>query len=178
MSNELFDILLPILRTSSTWVPLYIAIIVYLIWQNRLKSWIPILSLLCLIAVSDTLSSRVVKSAVGRARPCQIVDQYPETIVRVHCGSGYSFTSSHATNHFALAILIPFVCGFRQRWVRWSFIFWALSIGFSQIYVGVHYPFDVICGSILGAGIGIVFVKLYKSYALPKLSSQSVPPIV
>lgn len=171
-SNSIFDVVLPFLRGSKNWIPLYCFIIVFLIVKHRVKSVIPILSLIVLIGISDTLSSRIIKNTVQRARPCHIVDQYPETIVRVHCGSGYSFTSSHATNHFALAFFLPLLLGLKRKWVNWSFIIWAASISISQVYVGVHYPLDIFFGSLLGTSVALFCGSLYSRWAIPLLNNQ------
>jgi undecaprenyl-diphosphatase len=75
------------------------------------------------------------------------------------CGGLYSFVSSHATNAFNVALLsLLFI---KKRWYSISIIIWALVIGYSRIYLGVHYPGDVLCGSLLGAFIGWGMYKLY-----------------
>ena len=91
----------------------------------------------------------------------------------VPCGSGYSFPSSHATNHFAAAVFIIFTFVEKRRWLKWSLLAWATSIAFGQVYVGVHYPLDVICGGILGSGIGWLGAFLFEKY-LKKWSLKSV----
>ncbi|RYD69937.1 MAG: phosphatase PAP2 family protein, partial [Sphingobacteriales bacterium] len=83
-------------------------------------------------------------------------------IHRVPCGSGYSFPSAHATNHFAIAIFLIFV--FYSKWkpVLPLGLFWAFIISFSQIYVGVHYPVDTMVGALLGTTIGLITASIYK----------------
>ncbi|MBK8556199.1 MAG: phosphatase PAP2 family protein [Lewinellaceae bacterium] len=75
-------------------------------------------------------------------------------IRRVSCGGGYSFTSSHAANHFAVAVFLAAVFGGLSRWLRPGLLLWAAVISFAQVYVGVHYPGDVLAGALLGAIIG------------------------
>jgi len=82
----------------------------------------------------------------------------------VHCGSGYSFTSSHATNHFALAVFIFLTLGKLGWYFRWPFILWATIIAYSQVYVGVHFPLDIISGAILGTLIGFILAILFNRY--------------
>src|SRR5690606_19825850 len=98
---------------------------------------------------------------VERLRPCNDIELREDIIVRVRCGSGYSFTSSHATNHFAMAVMLTFL--FYRRWkhVLWLSLFWAAAISFSQIYVGVHYPGDILVGALLGSTIGVINGSIY-----------------
>jgi len=82
-------------------------------------------------------------------------------LVKGECGGLYGFVSSHASNSFNVAFLsLMFI---RKRWYSVSMILWALLIGYSRIYLGVHYPGDVICGSLLGALTGWGVYKLYES---------------
>jgi membrane-associated phospholipid phosphatase len=69
----------------------------------------------------------------------------------VHCGSGYSFTSSHAANHTALAVII--LCLWNEKWNKKHvfILLWATLIGYAQVYVGVHYPLDILGGMLVGA---------------------------
>ncbi|RZL15228.1 MAG: phosphatase PAP2 family protein, partial [Pedobacter sp.] len=81
---------------------------------------------------------------------------------RVPCGSGYSFPSAHATNHFGIAVFLILV--FYKKWkpILPLGLLWAFSIAFAQVYVGVHYPVDIICGSLLGTLLGFISFRLVK----------------
>ncbi|MBK9689235.1 MAG: phosphatase PAP2 family protein [Saprospiraceae bacterium] len=112
---------------------------------------------------SDSVSSQLIKKTVKRERPCRnSAVEHP--VVRIRCGSGYSFTSSHATNHFAIAVFLSLTMGGVFRKIRIPLILWALVIGISQIYVGVHFPLDVACGSIIGIAIGWLWAKVFMNY--------------
>lgn len=93
---------------------------------------------------------------VGRIRPCHTL---PDIRLLVPCGGGKSFPSSHAVNNFAFAILL----GSFFKEYKFHFIILASLVAFSRVYVGVHYPSDVIFGSILGCIIGFVFVYLHRN---------------
>jgi len=164
ITNPIFDAILPIMRHKETWIPLYVACILWIIYRNRTKAWIPLLAIAVTMTLSDTISSKVIKKTVKRQRPCQVKEIHPQTIIRVHCGSGYSFTSSHATNHFTLAWLLPILLGFKQQWFKWLCFTWAGVISLSQIYVGVHYPVDIICGALLGSLLGYTVLRFYTKY--------------
>ncbi len=174
LTHPVLDVILPIMRHKETWIPVYLACILWIIYRNRSKAWIPLLAIAITMTVSDTLSSKLIKKSVKRPRPCQVVEQFPETIVRVGCGGGYSFTSSHATNHFTLAWLLPILLGVTKRWFRWLCLFWAGLISISQVYVGVHYPIDIVCGALLGSILGYTVLRLYRQYCLPLLSHEPI----
>ena len=93
---------------------------------------------------------------------------------RVSCGGGYSFPSSHAANHFALAVFLIGIFGFAGQWQQKALLAWAGLIAFSQVYVGVHYPLDVICGAILGVLAGYLSLYFWRKYVLklPLFSHQ------
>lgn len=112
-------------------------------------------------AIADSTSSSLIKPEVMRIRPCNDVVFKDQIKLRVRCGSGYSFPSSHATNHFALGMFLLVI--FYKRWkpIIWLSLGWAASISYAQIYVGVHYPIDILAGAILGSIIGIVTATVF-----------------
>jgi undecaprenyl-diphosphatase len=116
-----------------------------------------VLVLIVTIAFSDQLNSFWIKQIFGRIRPCHVLE---DVHLLVSCGSGYSFPSSHAVNNASAAVVLSF---FYRKWI-WAFSVFAGLVGFSRIYVGVHYPSDVLAGFILGAACGavvlLVFVRL------------------
>jgi membrane-associated phospholipid phosphatase len=155
------DAIMPIWREKKTWIPLYLALAALSIYRFKLKGLYLILALGLAVGLADTISSKVIKPAVHRLRPCNDPALKEEVKLLVHCGSGYSFTSSHASNHFAVAAFLSLTLGFFYRWMRWPLHLWAASIAWGQVYVGVHYPFDVICGAFLGLLIGNIVAKSY-----------------
>jgi len=141
------------------WVPLYLAVLIYLGLKFKRKFFVVLLFIILAATMADQLSV-LIKNLVQRPRPCH----EPALDGLVHmfnneCGGQYSFVSSHATNSFNVALLsLLFI---RKRWFTISIILWATIIGYSRIYLGVHYPADVICGSILGASVGWLNYKLF-----------------
>lgn len=154
-SNSFFDSVLPWIRDKYHWIPLYILVVAAIIYKHRLKSWIFILGAVLTILVSDGVSSKIIKPTVERPRPCHEASGLDNVTLRVGCGSGYSFTSSHATNHFAIAAYLIFIPLILSLGLRMIFLVWAGSICYAQVYVGVHYPLDVFVGGILGYFIGL-----------------------
>lgn len=162
LSNSFFDWLMPLLRNRFFWAPLYLFIIIFCIRQYKKLGLYIIGGILLTFALGDMISSRFIKPSVNRLRPCNEVALSGEIITRVPCSGGKSFPSSHATNHFGIAVFIIGV--FYREWkaILPIGLLWAASISFAQIYVGVHYPLDVLCGTLLGTFLGIFCLFLYK----------------
>jgi undecaprenyl-diphosphatase len=141
-----------------SWLPFYAVIIGYLIYAYRVKAIMLILIIALLITASDQGSVHLFKNVFERLRPCH----NPELEGLVHlvndrCGGKFGFVSSHAANAFALAsFLIPFV---RYKWAIFVLLFWAAIVGYSRIYLGVHYPGDIIGGAAFGCLLGFIFNK-------------------
>jgi len=148
------NFLLPWWRNKLFWVPFYVFLLFFLFQNFGKQAWYFVIGVLLTIVIADTLSSQVMKKNIRRPRPChQEVSDHAVHLL-IPCGSGYSFTSSHATNHFALSGFLFITLGRRMRRRPWWLIFWAASIAYAQVYVGVHYPLDVIAGALLGWVIG------------------------
>jgi len=154
LSNPVFDALLPWFREKWFWMPVYLFVAVFALLNFRGRGWIVLLGLVLAAGLADFTSSTLVKKSVQRLRPCNNVEMFDQLQLRVPCGGGYSFTSSHAANHFAAAVFLIGVFGGLARWLRPVALTWAGLIAFSQVYVGVHYPGDVLFGAALGSAIG------------------------
>ncbi len=157
------DALAPLWRDKRFWIPLYLALAGWAVWRFRWRGLYWLLALALTVAVSDTLSSRVIKPLVARVRPCRTPELQADLHLLVHCGSGYSFTSSHAANHFAVAAFLFATIGLWHRRMRWLWWLWAASIAYAQVYVGVHYPGDVLAGALLGSLTGWALARAYNA---------------
>lgn len=172
LGNPLFDAVLPLFREKWFWAPLYLFIGAF-VWLNfGKKGWLIVLGLVVAAGLSDFTSSTLIKKNVQRLRPCNDPAMVERVALRTSCGSGYSFTSSHAANHFAAAVFIIGVFGGLARWVRPAALGWAATIALSQVYVGVHYPGDVICGALLGSAIGWWTVLTFRRFG--RMLGQSI----
>ncbi len=167
--NAFLDMIMPYWRNKLFWSPLYVFLLFYILLNYKLKGFYFILLLAAVITVADTTSSKIIKKSVQRIRPCNDVKVKKNVQLLVRCGSGYSFTSSHATNHFAVATFLIFTLFRRYRWAKIALIFWAASIAYGQVYVGVHYPLDVLSGAFLGIIVGILFVMIYSRFGAFKI---------
>jgi undecaprenyl-diphosphatase len=160
VNSPFFDQVMHAISGKLIWVPLYLAILVYLAITYKKKFFVILIFIILGVVLADQISVQVFKNTFQRLRPCH--EPALEGLVHLfngECGGLYGFVSSHATNSFNVALIsLLFI---RKRWYTISIVIWALVIGYSRIYLGVHYPGDVICGSMLGALVGWSMYKLY-----------------
>lgn len=159
--NPFLDAVMPYWRDKKTWIPLYLFLAIFSIYKFKIKGLYLILAIALTVGVADTVSSKIIKKSVKRIRPCNDATLDFEVRIVHTCGGGYSFTSSHATNHFAIAMFISMTLGQYYRRIRWPFFLWAATIALGQVYVGVHYPLDVFCGAILGTLLAYILARIY-----------------
>ncbi|TCZ72198.1 phosphatase PAP2 family protein [Flaviaesturariibacter aridisoli] len=165
--NSLFDAVLPFVRNSVTWLPLYVFLLLFIMANFRRSGWI-VLYTACTAALTDTFSSTIIKNLVYRQRPCSAPDMIGQVRFIVnYCPISSSFTSSHAANHFGIATFLYFILRpVIGRWAAAGFV-WAGVIAYAQIYVGVHYPIDVSAGALLGIGTGWGLYRLFVRHTGP-----------
>jgi undecaprenyl-diphosphatase len=160
--NSFFDFLMFWISSSIVWIPLYLFFAFLLFKVYNRGFWLPLISVILIVGLADLASVELFKNVFERLRPCH----NPEFDGIVHlvnnkCGGRYSFVSSHAANMFSLATSLWFFI--RVKYPK-SFIllaFWAALIGYSRIYLGVHFPADVVGGSFLGILVGYLGFKIY-----------------
>jgi undecaprenyl-diphosphatase len=170
-TNSIFDWLLPVWRDKYFWLPVYMFIILFSVFNHGNKSYWFILFLLAAVGSADLVSSHLVKKTIKRTRPCNDIN-VDQVRSLVECGSGYSFSSSHAANHFAISYFLYATLGFRYRKIRGWLIAWAISVGYAQVYVGLHFPIDILAGMIIGILMAKLFVWSYK------ISGRAIPDFV
>ena len=152
--NIYFDSILPFARTPFFWTPIYLFLVVFVFINFGKKAWWWVCGFLLTVSLTDIISSRIIKPLVARPRPC--MDEVFSMKVRLMagCGGNGSFTSSHAANHFGIAMFLFITLKhFLPRSIYLVF-FWATIICYAQVYVGVHYPTDIIGGALVGLFIG------------------------
>jgi undecaprenyl-diphosphatase len=179
-TNRFLDSVFPWWRDANTWIPLYLFLVVFALMNFKKKAFPWILFALVTVVLTDQCSSTLLKHWVARPRPCQegfLIGQM--RLLLSGCSGGYSFTSSHATNHFGFATFVYLTT--RSVLGRWGklFFIWAATISYGQVYVGVHYPLDVLCGALLGCCIGYVTAYFFnQKIGLPSFSEEPSTPAV
>ncbi len=155
LQNGFFDFLLPILTNLDYWrIPLGLMVISLLIFGKK-KGRITVLLLVLGIALSDQLCNSVLKPLIQRIRPCNVLENIH---LLVNCTRAYSFPSSHAMNIFTGCFLLSY----SYRKIRLFFLIIAILVSYSRVYVGVHYPFDVLAGVVLGIFCAFIIIALLK----------------
>lgn len=163
--HSIMDKVMPVLRDPYTWIPLYIFMLYYAIRKGKSKAWSFILLSVLTVAITDSLTAQILKPLFGRLRPCY--DPELSSIIRglVDCGGLYSMPSNHAANHFGLAAFWYFSIK-KMNNKKWSWLWvWAALICYAQVYVGKHYPFDVLVGSVTGFITGLGISRLFTYWA-------------
>ena len=180
LSAPWLDDIMLILRNPITWIPLYIFMLFWILKFDRIITLKFICFSIVCFAITDYSTAHFFKPFFDRLRPCY--DSETVSIVRgiIGCGGKYSFPSSHAANHFGLASFWYYSIYLlsTQKW-RWLWI-WAFLISFAQVYVGVHFPLDIVGGALLGIITGLVLARLFQAWIgllpakSPKNSSLSL----
>jgi undecaprenyl-diphosphatase len=155
---------------KNSWLPFYALLIAFFAYTKRLGAVWVLVAVALAIAGADQITSGFMKPFFERLRPCHA----PDLAGMVHnvgkCGGQYGFASSHAANTFALATLLWLV--FRKDYPQFVLMFgWAAVVSYSRIYVGVHYPADILVGGAIGAGCGWLAFVLYRT-ALARIQTR------
>lgn len=159
------DFIFPILRYPKNWIPLYVFLLCYAIFKFRWKALPWILFAVTCITLTDQISSHVLKGFFDRLRPCQQPGLREMARLLVdHCPENASFPSSHAVNHFGIATFFFFTLRVYFKQWTWLFFLWAGAICYAQVYVGVHYPGDVLGGAVLGFLLGLIPTFFFRRY--------------
>lgn len=147
------DDLMLLLRQPYTWIPLYLFFLLFF-YSNCRKYLLPIVALsLVTFAITDFTSASIIKPFFERLRPCH--DPTLQFAINniAGCGGLFGMPSSHASNHFGLATFWFLVIKHTLN-LRWFWLFgWAFIICYAQVYVGVHFPGDILVGALLGIAV-------------------------
>jgi len=169
--NSLFDTVLPFTRETFFWVPFYVFLVLFAIINFKKFGLLWVLFLIVNIILSDQISSAVIKEHFYRLRPCRDVEIADQVrFLAKNCGVNSSFISSHAANHFAAAMFIFTTLKQKisiNKW--WALIFlWAFIPCYAQIYVGVHFPADILGGIFVGLVLGYLVGYLFNTLIVKK----------
>ena len=163
--NAVFDLILPYFRDGVFWAPLYIFLLAFMTLNYGKKGWWWSLGFICTVAIADLTGARI-KELIERPRPCWDPEMIqPVRLLAKHCVQSFSFVSNHAANHFGIAAYVSITLyPLFRRWIYVIYI-WAFFISYAQIYVGVHYPLDILGGAALGTISGLLTANIFRDKA-------------
>ena len=156
------DSIIPLVRNQYFWAPLYLFLLLLALINRQWRGLLWCLGFLLAFALADHISAFILKPLIGRIRPCNDPAMAGALHLLVPCGGGLSFPSSHASNHFAMATFTAWTLGRSRPWVWWPMMAWGFIVAYGQVYVGVHYPGDVLGGAVLGLLLGTVVSIFYR----------------
>ena len=161
--SDFFDPIMLWITSRNAWIPFYIVIIGNIIWVKKRKSVGILLTIIFSILISDQVCSSVFKPLIQRLRPCHEPSIQHLVHLVGNCGGKFGFCSSHAANTFALITCLILIFGKQLTAIKYLYI-WAIIVSYSRIYVGVHYPLDILTGSGIGVLSSLVCYKIYHYY--------------
>lgn len=174
MGRESWDAFWLAYTSKFNWIPFY-AVLLYLIFkQMQLKPFlVTLVAVALMILVTDQVTN-LFKNGFHRLRPCHLAELVDSMrLVKARCGGQYGFFSGHASNTMAAAIFIGLTLRKRFKYLIYILIVWAILMGYSRIYIGVHYPLDVLLGMLFGLITGFSFYRINR-YVGTRLTAPAI----
>ncbi len=168
LSNPFFDTIFPIITNAKNWFIPIIFFYFILITKYKKKGLIIFLLTLICVIITDAISAQLLKPFFARIRPSH--ELYDNINLLIGKGGRYSFPSNHAANTMALVFITNF---FLNQSFKYLFPI-SLIIGFSRVYVGVHYPFDVVFGFFVGFIISKIFLHFFSDIILYLIKPKKI----
>lgn len=166
LGSETWDGFWMFYTTKFNWIPFY-AVLGYLMYK-RLNTKMFLLTLLVvalMITFTDQITNLFKRVLVMRSRPCYNEDiEGMYRLVKEYCGGKHGYFSGHASNSMAVAVFTSLMLRSKYKFIPYIMIPWAVAMGYSRIYIGVHYPLDVLTGMLFGTISGFLFYKLDKYF--------------
>lgn len=161
LGNSTFDPFWLLVTGKWFWIPFYV-ILLYLVYKSfPLRKFLFIIVFIAIgITISDQLAS-IFKHGIERFRPCH-TDSLVERMRLVTCGGNYGFYSAHASTSFFVVSYVSILIGKKYKYLPYILLVWASIVSYSRIYLGVHFPFDVAFGALVGVLLGGVMVNITK----------------
>jgi len=168
LRTPLLDSVMAGITEENYWIPLYLLLIYVLFRQFKWQGIYSMVMVILIVVITDQLTSSFMKPFFGRYRPCHDPEIGHLITIITKCGGYYGFVSSHAANSCAVTTFFILLFHKTHRHVWWLVI-WPILFSYSRIYLGVHYPLDVLFGALTGIGIG------WLMYGATEVLSRKVP---
>lgn len=158
-----------------TWIPFYAVILAFIIWHYKVRSIVVLIGVALVILFADQLTSGFMKPFFERLRPCHEPVLEGLVYLAKGCGGKFGFASSHAANTFGVAMFLWMLF----KTYRWAFLIfvWATVVSYSRIYLGVHYPLDIIVGGLLGILIAWLVYKIFEKIIFKNKPNYLLPVV-
>jgi len=170
LHTDWLDKVMVLITDMWAWFPLYLLLIYWMVKQYGKRCWWIFLAVGIVVLCTDQLASHVCKPVFQRLRPCYNPDfQDLIYLPKGLAGGKYGFVSSHAANTFGVAAFLTPALRKYRPWPAIVLYFWAFISSYSRIYIGYHYPGDILCGAILGILIGLILWKMFQMTIVEKV---------
>lgn len=169
LGNKTWDPFWLAYTSKFNWIPFY-ALLLYLIFRQIGKKpmFITVVVVFIMILATDQITN-LFKHGLHRLRPCHLAEIIEKMrLVRDGCGGQYGFFSGHASNTMAAAIFIGLMLKTKYKYLKYILIVWAFLMAYSRVYIGVHYPLDIVIGMSFGALMGYIFYRI-NLFAMQKI---------
>ncbi len=174
LGTSMFDWFWMACTNEVTWIPLFVFIVLSVYRRFSAELALKILMYALLLLAANLLLTEIVKEAVGRIRPNN--DRAMIHALRILTSPpNYSFFSGHASSSFCITVFLILTLKKHFKSISWLWI-WPILFTYSRIYIGVHYPSDLIVGALFGGLLAIVFYRLYENNTLKKLIKAPYKP--
>lgn len=160
--NPFLDTVMVIVSDKYFWIPFYLGLIVYLVYRYRYQSMTMLGMAIAAVGLADFVASGIFKPFFARPRPCHNAEISAMVNLVQGCGGQFGFMSSHAATAFALAVFFNLILSNRYTIFKIVLVVWAIVVSYSRIYLGVHYPGDIVGGAILGGFLAYVSAMGYQ----------------
>ena len=169
------DLLMWYVSKMWVWIPVY-GWMIFLLFKRKSKAnaIVGLVCIACLLFLTDFVAVKMVKQTVMRLRPTHnpalqdLVHMVQDEMGNFYKGGRYGFFSNHASNFAGVAIFFSLLVGPLTRWIRFALVAWVLLIGYSRIYLGVHYPFDILAGFVYGCCAALFMYWVYRKFEKPE----------
>lgn len=165
LGTETWDAFWMFYTTKFNWIPFYgfLLVLVYKHINNTKVFLFTLLVIVLMITFTDQITNVFKKVLVMRLRPCHNTEINDIIrLVKSSCGGKYGYFSGHASNSMAVAVFIGSMLRHKYKYLPYILVVWAVVMAYSRIYVGVHYPLDVLSGMLFGSFSGFLFYRLFK----------------